>query len=182
MSDNSTTDHKLPSKKRPWLNWYDFVWVIAIVTIIHFWQTRDSLDTSGEIEAPNFVLPTLSDQTVDSSERFNAPTVYYFFAPWCNICHLSIENLNELKSNIETQQVNLFIIALDWQSKAEVEKFVSEHELPVNVLLGTHQLREQFQIKGYPTYYIADSNGSIKWASVGYSTGLGIRARLQFAE
>ncbi len=153
--------------------------IILVLAIIQWWQTRELLDSSGTMAAPTFTLTSLQGEAISYTGKENIPAVIYFFAPWCNICHLSIENLNSLNARAAENKIKIFIIALDWKNKEEVEAFVSEHDLPAQVLLGTQSLSQQYQIKGFPTYYLVDKQGLINSASMGYSTSLGLLARAQ---
>lgn len=161
-----------------WRYLIDLGLIVLVITIIHVWQTKDSLPTTTGNQVPYFRLPTLSGSEMSNVDN-NRVSVYYFFAPWCTICHLSIENLNTLKSEINTGEVNLYIVALDWKSKEEVASFAAQHDLPVEVILGTVKQQQEFKIKGFPTYYVTNANNQLKWVSVGYSTSLGLKARIK---
>ena len=182
LNKSSVTNNTNDAGKNRWFSWRDLMIIIAIMIGIHFWQVKDSLPTDGANTAPSFVLPSLSGQIIDSNNKAAVPSIYYFFAPWCNICHLSIENINTLKQDINNKNVNVYIIALDWKTVDEVKQFVSEHDLPVDVLLGTVQQLKDFNIKGFPTYYISNSNDQLEFVSVGYSTSLGMKSRLALIE
>ncbi|WP_144394084.1 TlpA family protein disulfide reductase [Pleionea sediminis] len=169
-----------PTKR--WLRWYDLLILATVIITAHYWQTRDSLNTSGTLIAPSFTLPTLDGAIIDTTQQVNVPTVFYFFAPWCSVCDWSIDNLNTLQNDIQANKINVYVVALDWRTKEEVESFMAERNLPVPVILGTQQQTLDFQIKGFPTYYIADENNVLRWASVGYSSGIGIQARLKLLD
>lgn len=178
LNKKRVSNNNQNSKHTRWFSWRDLLIVIAVLVGIHFWQVRDSLPTDGANTAPSFVLPGLSGKITDSSNKAPVPSIYYFFAPWCNICHLSIENINTLKQDILEQKVNVYIIALDWKSADDVKQFASQHDLPVDVLLGTSKQLKDFHIKGFPTYYISDSSDQLQYVSVGYSTSIGLKSRL----
>lgn len=153
--------------------------VITLFFITHWYQTRNSLLSEQDSQIPNFVLPSLGDITIESSDLLNKPTVVYFFATWCSICNLSMKNLKGLESDWKAGKVDVVLIALDWQSKSSVEKFIHEKQLHFPVLLGNNTTQRKFKIKGFPTYFIADERNVIQYMSVGYSTSLGLKARLK---
>lgn len=99
----------------------------------------------------------------------------YFFAPWCSICHASIDNVQTVY--MKNPNIHVVAVALDFDDVADVEAFVSKHELGFPVLLGNHAVRSEFQVKGYPTYYIVDENGEITARSMGYSSLAGLLYR-----
>ncbi len=165
-----------------WLK--QFLLLIAIFILISWWQQKDMLPSSAQFISPAFSLPSINGEIVQFNlSPFNIKqpnkkmTLLYFFAPWCGICHASIDNVEAIKRSYNNE-INIYIIALDWQDKSEVENFLSQHKLTVPVLLGEKQTSNDYKIKGFPSYYIVDKNGLIKSRSMGYSTELGLRARL----
>ncbi|MDH5433234.1 MAG: TlpA family protein disulfide reductase, partial [Gammaproteobacteria bacterium] len=105
------------------------------------------------------------------------PTLIYFFAPWCQVCHASIDNLEDIYQS-EKDNINIYLVALDWKNLEEILDFLSQHQLSMPVLLGTNQTRSEYKIKGYPSYYLIDSDGKIVSKNFGYSTELGLRVRV----
>ncbi|WP_250884036.1 redoxin domain-containing protein [Glaciecola sp. XM2] len=153
----------------------DITLFVLIVVGITYWQTKDMLETDGTVivEQQNLVsldglvMPMLAD---------DKPNLVYFFAPWCKICSLSIDNLDYLNED----KVNVVVIALDYSSTEEVEAFVAEHDVTMQVLYGHADLKRQFQIKGYPSYYLIDESFTIVSRSYGYSTAVGLKLRETF--
>jgi thiol-disulfide isomerase/thioredoxin len=149
---------------------------LAIFAVIFFgitaWQTKDMLGTDGSVEAAAAVLPSLSGDTRSLTES-GKPTLVYFFAPWCNICKLSIGNLEGL----DNDKFNIVTVALDYDSIEAVQAFAQEQELSMPVLLGTNDLKQEFKIKGYPSYYLLDKDRKVVSKSYGYSSTLGIKLR-----
>ncbi len=167
------------NSKKSWRRYsLDLLLLLMVVSGVHYWQTKDNLETGHSEPVPTFKLPSLSGKMISNLNESKI-AIYYFFAPWCTICHLSIENLNTLKSDIEAGKVNVYIIALDWKSKSEVLDFVEQHDLPAEVLLGSLKQQQDFKIKGFPTYYIANANNHLEWVSVGYSTSIGFKTRIK---
>lgn len=151
--------------------WKDLAVVVVVITAVTLWQERNLL--ANKAQATNFVLSSMDNQPQQlySDEK---PTLVYFFAPWCSICKLSINNLDDV-----TADVNTVAVALDYQSIADVEAFIGEQELETPVLLGNQQVRDAFHVSAYPTYYLLDKNGQVEHKSSGYSTSLGLLWRTQ---
>ena len=147
-------------------HWKDMALAVLIFTGVTLWMQRDMLQI--EQQADNFILPSLSQQAtpiLSSSER----TLVYFFAPWCNICKLSIGNLSGLSDDLNTVAV-----ALDYGSTKEVKTFVGDRDLQVKVLLGNSQVADAYQVNMYPSYYVIDAQGRVLGRSVGYSSLAGL--------
>ncbi|WP_395343834.1 TlpA family protein disulfide reductase [Ningiella sp. W23] len=152
---------------------------IAIFAVVIFavmaWQSRNMLDSDGSVSVPQSQLVTLSGE-VKPMLVTDKPNLIYFFAPWCQICALSIDNLEYLNKD----RVNVVVIALDYQSQEEIEAFVSEHAVLAEVFMGTQELKQRFQIQGYPSYYLLDESGAVVSSSFGYSTAVGLKLREVF--
>ncbi|WP_395375012.1 peroxiredoxin family protein [Marinicella sp. W31] len=150
--------------------------VIAVFFAFTWWQNRDLLAVD-ESQAPDFALQTLEGEVVHLSAYRGQKVLLYFFAPWCTVCRLSADNLNDLRVARTTEELQIFAMALSWDSQAEVEAFVHDLELDVPVLLGYEQQSMDYKIKGFPTYYVIDEAGVIQSRSMGYTTEWGMRIR-----
>lgn len=158
------------NKKKTLVVLRDVAIIGLIVLGISAWQTRHMLSSDGNTSVENQVLVSLYGHT-SSIAQPGKRTLVYFFAPWCNICKLSINNLDYLSSD----DLHVVRVALDYQNKNEVENFVLQNEVEGEVLLGTETLKDKFQIQGYPTYYLLDGESKVVARSFGYSTALGLR-------
>ncbi|MCB1584522.1 MAG: TlpA family protein disulfide reductase [Xanthomonadales bacterium] len=154
----------------------DVILVMLVLVSFSWWQNKDSLSAEGQI-APDFTLTAL-DQSVYQLSRYRGREVLvYFFAPWCSICRLSADNLNNLRAVRSDDNLMIMMVALSYEHVDEVRTFVDDLNLQVPVLLGTKQQLTDYQIIGFPTYYVIDSQGKLQSKSIGYSTELGMRVR-----
>jgi len=155
---------------------------IAIFNLVSMYKESSLLDDSGALPAPYFSLPQLKDNhlaetptsRIDLSHLKDQKTVLYFFAPWCTICKISMPNL---QSQVSDGTVKAIGIALDFENTEEVQSFTKDLGISFPVLLGNHQIRQNYQIQAYPTYYVIDENLKISARSMGYSTSLGLSLR-----
>ncbi|GGD64273.1 TlpA family protein disulfide reductase [Lacimicrobium alkaliphilum] len=157
--------------KRKTKSWWQWLLLVVILAGIYLWQTRDLLDTGSQVNTT--ALPLLAGGSAPLIEAQDKPTLIYFFAPWCQICSLSIGNLDDLDS----RHINIKKVAMDYASLENVWKFVKDHQVQGDVLLGHEGLKQQFRIYGYPTYYILDKDAKVVARDMGYSSGLGLRVR-----
>lgn len=119
-------------------------------------------------------VPTLMGETVSLNSK-GKNTVIYFFAPWCQVCHASIGNLQALYE--KNDQLDVIAIAMDYTSIGEVMAFTQQHQLTFPIALGTEKIKQAFSISGYPSYYVIDGENSIIGKSLGYSSALGLYLR-----
>jgi len=151
----------------------DVALIVSIFVLVSMWQTRNLPDDSY---TPHLQAVWLDDRRADSIMVAGQVGVVYFFAPWCFYCRKSIDNLDEL---VESRQLAWArVVALDYGSLDEVREFIRETGVDLPVLLGNAQTTSDWQIRGFPTYFVIDGEGSIVSRSVGYSTKIGLQARL----
>ncbi|WP_310733530.1 MULTISPECIES: TlpA disulfide reductase family protein [unclassified Colwellia] len=147
---------------------------LAIFQALTMFRESDMLSTGEQITPQTVSLETLDDKTIELA-NFKKTTIIYFFAPWCQICHISISNLQETYE--KNQQINVIAIALDYVDKKEVFEFSSQHQLTFPIALGTEQIKHQFKIEGYPSYYVIDDKNTVIAKSMGYSSEIGLFLR-----
>lgn len=132
------------------------------------------LNSDSNLQALNFELKTTLNETV--SLRSSQKTILYFFAPWCHVCHASIDNVQKVYE--KNPDVNVIAIALDYMEEEEIQAFVAKHQLTFPVAFGHEGVKQAFNIQGYPSYYVIDEENTIVYRSTGYSTELGLHLRL----
>ena len=69
-------------------------------------------------------------------------------------------------------------VVLDYQGRADIEKFIDEQGVDYPVLMGDRQTAVDYNVSAYPTMYIIDEEGKIEHAVAGYSTTLGMLWRV----
>lgn len=176
MSDPSieaTTEKNMKSKLFGWLK--DIIIVVVIVSAVLAWQGRNLLEDDGSIQVSEQNFVTLAGDSY-ALTKTDKKTVMYFFAPWCSICRYSIGNLDV----IDTNEYNVIRVALDYQSQEEVQAFVDGVGIDEPILLGASNLKTDFNISGYPTYYVLDQDLNVIANDMGYSSTLGIKLRTSF--
>jgi thiol-disulfide isomerase/thioredoxin len=152
----------------------DLLIFAAMVWVINWWQTKDMLSAAGDVQIPSLQLARLDGSATDLlAPAANKPTILYFFAPWCSVCRLSINNLEYVDPN----NANVYVIALDYANTNEVQAFVDDVGLTLPVHMGYDELKQMFQIRAYPSYFVLDENFIVRDRTLGYSTALGLKAR-----
>jgi len=152
---------------------FDVTLIIVAFMLVHTWQTRN---LPGDDYTPALELSWLDELQADSILVSGETGVVYFFAPWCSVCRRSIGNLEELVNNGELPWARA--VALDYENLDEVRAFIRETDVHLPVLLGGPQTMRDWQIQAFPTYFVIDGDGQIVSRSVGYSTKIGLQARV----
>jgi peroxiredoxin len=150
--------------------------IVLVLSCFSWYQNRGTLAADGAM-APDFNLQSIEGNTVQLSQLKGKKVLVYFFAPWCSICHLSGDNLNDLRQARTDEELEILVVGLSWEKTEELNKFANDLELTMPVLIGNNQQMLDYKIKGFPTYFVIDEEGRVTHRSVGYSTELGLRLR-----
>jgi peroxiredoxin len=146
--------------------------------LLVFWavsafQSRNMLASGGDV-APELRGTTLAGDAFDLASTRMRPTLVYFFAPWCKVCGASADNLVRLRRWTDAADLEMVAVALDWGNVEDVRAYAERHELDMPVLLGDLNIARQWQVYGFPSYYVIDSDRRIVRSDIGYSTQLGL--------
>ncbi|WP_229817027.1 TlpA family protein disulfide reductase [Thalassotalea profundi] len=141
--------------------------------MLSWFQTTDMLATDSTINTSFMVQTTMEDEITLAAD--NKTLVLYFFAPWCSVCHASIDNLQKLYE--KNEQFDVIAVALDFTEKQDVLDFAQQHQLTFPIVFGNEKIKQAFKVFAYPSYYVIDEHNSIKSKSVGYSTEFGLYLR-----
>ena len=145
---------------------------ISTIREIDMLSTDTKLEISGNVQFTQ--IPTVMGETVSLLSK-GKKTVIYFFAPWCQICHVSIGNLQSLYE--KNNDIDVIAVALDFANITEVESFTKQHQLTFPVALGNEEIKQRFSISAYPSYYVIDEQNTVISKSMGYSSELGLYLR-----
>jgi thiol-disulfide isomerase/thioredoxin len=145
----------------------------VILFAVYAYQARNLLPAELQA-APALNVPMLDGSPYDIKDRDVPATLVYFFAPWCRVCAASSANIDHLRKLRDEDELQIVLVALDWQTRAEVQEYVSRHEIENPVLLGDRLVAENWNVTAFPTYYILDGRQRIVRRDLGYSTLTGL--------
>jgi len=151
----------------------DVALIVTAFVLVSMWQTRDLPDDD---HTPPLELAWLDDMRADTVMVPGQVGVVYFFAPWCFYCRKSIDNLDDLVASGKLAWAR--VVALEYGDLNEVREFIKETGVDLPVLLGGPKTSSDWSIRGFPTYFVIDEDGQIASRSVGYSTRIGLEARV----
>ncbi len=102
----------------------------------------------------------------------------HFWATWCPACKLEASNIENIS---KTYQV--ITVAVNSGSDAEINTFLKEKKLSYDVINDNEgKFASKFSISSFPTTFIYDKDGEIKFSEVGYTSTLGLRLRMWLAD
>jgi peroxiredoxin len=134
-----------------------------------------SMLSSGDDVVPvKHQLKTIMGKDI-SLESKGKKTIVYFFAPWCQVCNMSISNLQDVYQ--KSPDLNVIAVALDFVDVEQVKNFTMNHQLTFPVALGNESVKKDYKVMGYPSYYVLDEENMIIARSLGYSSEIGLYLR-----
>ncbi|MEZ4863369.1 MAG: TlpA disulfide reductase family protein [Caldilineaceae bacterium] len=111
--------------------------------------------------APDFILTTLAGDEFNLSENLGQPVVLNFWATWCGPCQ---RELPTLQAAAERYGARVKIIGIDQGEESQVvQDFVDQFNLTYPIPLDpATNVGEQYQVRGLPTTYFIDPDGTIR--------------------
>lgn len=172
MTETSTS--KVPSRK--WRNYViNVLLVIVVVAGVRLWQQRDMV--SGA--APVLKGVTLTQTFYELPEHPAKLTLVHFWATWCPICRAEQGNI----AAIARDYPNTISVVMNSGQNNEVVQYMKEQGIDfatVNDPDGS--ISAAWGVHAVPASFIIGPDGKIAFVEVGYTTELGLRLRLWWAE
>ena len=147
--------------------------VFIFANIISYFK-QPSLDSS----ALPILNSTLIDKTLYSTQQSKGKALMiHIWATWCPICKTEIGNIDTV-----ARYYDVVTIASKSGSDQEIQSFLKERDLEFKVINDFDStMAGDFKVAAYPTTFIYDTKGELAFAEVGYTSTLGLLARLWWA-
>jgi len=146
----------------------------VIFNAVSMLRETSMLSTSEAVVPAQHHLKTLMNNDI-TLQANGKKTIVYFFAPWCQVCNFSIKNLQNIYQ--KNPELNVVAVALDFVDVEEVRQFSNNHQLTFPIALGNEAVKVDFQVMGYPSYYVLNEENTIISRSLGYSSEIGLYLR-----
>ncbi|MFN4032634.1 MAG: TlpA disulfide reductase family protein [Fimbriimonadales bacterium] len=93
-----------------------------------------------------------------------------FWATWCGPCQAAIPYLQELHDKYKERGLVVVGVALDSGTPEEVRAFVEERKITYQIVVPPNQqeVMRRARVKAFPTMYIVDKKGIIRYAEEGF--------------
>lgn len=111
------------------------------------------------------------------SEASGEPVLVHFWATWCGVCRAEQGTIDAL-----ARDHRVITVASQSGGLGELGSYMSENTLSFTVVPDPRgQLASRWGVRAYPTSFVVGPDGSVRSVEVGYTTSLGLRARLWLA-
>lgn len=156
-----------------WVRRAGFALLLAAVYFgVRAWQQQDL--ASGV--APTEAGVGLEGEIIAIADS-NAPTLVYFWASWCAICEVEAGSIADI-----ARDHRVVTIAMQSGTDAEVERYLHGKGLKLPVINDPDGLlAKRWGVRVTPTFFILGRDGGIRFRETGYTSGVGLRARLWLA-
>jgi len=127
---------------------------------------------------PSLSLEGISGKSIDLSHFKGKPLVIHFWATWCPTCKLETSNINNLSKNY-----NVITVAVNSGSNQKIQEFLKQKGVDFEVVNDTQGVTAKaFNVEVFPTTFFYDATGNLAFIEVGYTTEVGLEARMQWLE
>lgn len=119
--------------------------------------------------APEFETRALSGDTVKLSDLRGTVVLLNVWATWCDPCVRELPVLADLHRELEPRGFTVLGLNTDSRSKLrDVQTMVAHNKLPFPVWLDFEsESQTVFKLNGYPTSFLIDRKGVIRWRHEG---------------
>ncbi len=145
--------------------------MVFVVSFVVNYIRKPDIDS----RLPDIELKSIDNREVSLLKR-GKPLVLHFWATWCPTCKLEASNIQSLKDS------GIRVVTVAVKSKS-IEKFLKERGYDYIVIDDySGELAKRFNVTAFPTTFIYNSNGDLEFSEVGYSTTIGLKARVKLIE
>jgi len=148
--------------------------VIVISNVLSY--IRKPALTSNQLPKINEML--ISGESYNSKMFEGKPLLIHFWATWCPACKAEADNIERL-----SKYYNVITFAVRSGSDEEIRTFMAEREFNYRVINDRDgEWAGLFNVEGYPTSFVYDSQGRVSSSEVGYTSTAGLALRLWWAD
>lgn len=151
-----------------------------------FYKDGDTSTTSNRTvlkigsPVPGVVLKTLEGQPTNL-EVYNTKTyrLLEFFAPWCPHCQHSIPALKQVQQQFDKVVTIVAVNGgnLNPNLPASGQAFKAKYHITYPILEGVSMpMVQSYCVMGFPTFYLVDKAGYVRWAFNGTLEGKDLKA------
>lgn len=162
---------------RRWKRWgTEALILIAIVGTVTAWQNRGL--AAGSAPPLEGIRTDGKHVKLGASGTAGKTTLVVFWATWCKVCRAEAGNIESVAADWPVITVAMHSGNID-----EVRAYLAARGLRTPALEDDDSIvSKAWAVRVVPAHFIVDGAGNIRFCVVGYTTTLGLRARLWWAQ
>jgi hypothetical protein len=156
------------------------VLVLAVFFGVQAWQTRDFNATIDLATPVQWLGPDGASQNGTLQDAIHAVRpgdgvmALYIWAEWCAICTAQQGTINRL-----TQDWPVLTVAMQSGDAHQVRRYQLQRDLPWTTVIDSRsQIARAQGFRSVPAFVVLDSQNRLRFPTVGYTPGWGMRTRL----
>lgn len=165
---------KVKPKRRRWRRLLvEIALFLAVFLGIQWWQARSVVRGA----APPLEGTGLGGERLSLEALRGRPALVHFWATWCSVCRAEEGTIAGL-----AREVPMVTVASSSGEADAVRRYLAERKIELPVIVDPEgTIAARFGVRAFPTSIVVDPRGEISASAVGYTTGIGLRARLWMA-
>jgi thiol-disulfide isomerase/thioredoxin len=132
-----------------------------------------------EKQAPEWTLNDLAGKPVKLSDFKGKVVVMDFWGSWCPPCRAELPSFQAMHDKYRENK-NVVFLGMNWERPGEPEArmkavtdFMANNKYTFPVIIDHDSVAvKAYEIPGFPTVFIIDSSGMIRYRNVGYDEGV----------
>ncbi|WP_345976538.1 protein disulfide oxidoreductase [Sulfurimonas sp. HSL3-7] len=148
--------------------------ILVISNVLSYIRKPDI--TENQLPAIKALL--ISGDQFDSAVFEGKPLLIHFWATWCPTCKVEADNIQRL-----SKQYNVVTFAVKSGDNEALRTYMEEREFDFGVINDNDgRWASRFNVQGYPTTFIYDASGEIRFSEVGYTSTAGLLLRMWWVD
>jgi thiol-disulfide isomerase/thioredoxin len=146
-----------------------FFAVFLLTAAVLFGCTDKGARTGGDA-ASDFTLQDMSGKNVRLSDYKGRVVLLDFWATWCPPCRASIPGLEKLHKAYKDKGLVVLAVSLDMGGWDSVKSFIRDNGITYQVLKGTDDVSDQYQVRTIPMILVLNKEGRITKRYLGFGS------------
>ncbi|NKB72157.1 MAG: redoxin domain-containing protein [Candidatus Latescibacteria bacterium] len=119
--------------------------------------------------APEFSLVDPDGVPIQLADYAGKVVLIDFWGTWCPPCRQAMPHLNAWQKTYAERDFALVGIAVPPDQASHVRRYALEHQLTFPLPLADGKVRQQYQVVGYPSMFLVDRQGVVRYAHTGFA-------------
>jgi peroxiredoxin len=136
-------------------------------------SAEERLPLQADTLAPDFTAAVNEGDSLRLTDLRGKIVFMDFWYVGCHPCQLAVPAIEKMYEEFgrDGDVVFLGVNPVDKKDDSFLKKFLASRGVKYKILLADRSVPEAYGVTGYPTFFIIDREGVIRWSAVGYAEG-----------